>query len=192
MKLLGSTTSPFVRRLRLYLAQLNVVDFDFINLDIFSKDDRQLLTDNNPAQKVPALIDDELCIYDSRVIFRYLAQKNQQTPLSWAQENLLTLVDAANDSLVSLFLLSRSGIDTTEDKLFFNLQHERVEKVMSVLEKSAKEGAFEQWGYPAICLYCLLDWANFRQLYDFQGKDCLVSFHKNSTNNSGVVETDPR
>ena len=32
MKLLGSTTSPFVRRLRLYLAHLNITDFEFVNL----------------------------------------------------------------------------------------------------------------------------------------------------------------
>ena len=81
MKLIGSTTSPFVRRLRLYFTLLNVSDFDFVNLDIFSSQDRQLLTENNPAQKVPALIDDEQCIYDSRVIFRYLSEKYQEAPL---------------------------------------------------------------------------------------------------------------
>lgn len=192
MKLLGSTTSPYVRRLRLYLAQLNITDFDFVNLDIFSSDDRQLLTENNPAQKVPALVDDELCIYDSRVIFRYLTQKYQQTPLSWPQENLLTLIDAANDSLVSLFLLTRSNLDTKEDKLFFNLQHERIDKVMSVLNNAVNEGEFEQWHYPAMCLYCLLDWADFRQLYDCKDKDDLTNFHQMNQNNIGVVDTDPR
>lgn len=192
MKLLGSTTSPFVRRLRLYLAQHNITDYEFVNLDIFSTDDRQLLTDNNPAQKVPALVDNDLCIYDSRVIFRYLAQKYQQAPLSWPQENLLTLIDAANDSLVSLFLLSRSNLDINEDKLFFNLQHERVEKVMTALDKAVNDGAFEHWDYPAICLYCLIDWANFRQRYDFKDKVNLAHFHKNNLNSLGVIDTDPR
>ncbi len=192
MKLIGSSTSPFVRRLRLYFAQLNVTDFDFVNLDIFSSQDRQLLTDNNPAQKVPALVDDEQCIYDSRVIFRYLSQKYQQVPLSWSQENLLTLIDAANDSLVSLLLLNRSEIDTSEDKLFFNLQHERVEQVISVLSQAAADGDFDQWHYPAICLYCLLDWARFRQLYDFSQQKPLTDFYQQAMNNAGVSETDPR
>ena len=192
MKLLGSTTSPFVRRLRIYLAQLNITDFEFVNLDIFSNGDRQLLTENNPAQKVPALVDEELCIYDSRVIFRYLTQKYQQAPLLWPQENLLTLIDAANDSLVSLFLLSRSDLDINEDKLFFNLQHERVEQVMSVLDKAVNDGAFEKWNYPAICLYCLIDWASFRQRYDFKDKVNLAHFHKSNLNSLGVIDTDPR
>ena len=176
----------------MYLAQQNITDYEFVNLDIFSTDDRQLLTDNNPAQKVPALVDNDLCIYDSRVIFRYLAQKYQQAPLFWPQENLLTLIDAANDSLVSLFLLTRSNLDNKEDKLFFNLQHERVEKVMSALNKAVNDGEFEQWHYPAICLYCLLDWADFRQLYSLKDKVDLARFHKDNTNKTGVVETDPR
>jgi len=141
---------------------------------------------------VPALVDDEQCIYDSRVIFRYLSQKYQQVPLSWSQENLLTLIDAANDSLVSLLLLNRSEIDTSENKLFFNLQHERVKQVMPVLSQAAADGDFEQWHYPAICLYCLLDWVEFRQLYDYSQHKPLVSFYQQAMTNTGVSETDPR
>ncbi|MFT6249483.1 MAG: glutathione S-transferase [Cognaticolwellia sp.] len=193
MKLLGSTTSPFVRRLRLYSVQLNITNFDFVNLDIFaSSEDRQLLTEKNPAQKVPALLDEDQCISDSRVIFRYLSQKYQQPSLTWPQENLLTVIDAANDSLISLFLLKRSGLDTSEDRFFFNLQHERVEKTFSALDQAVKNGEFEQWHYPAICLYCLLDWVGFRQLYDFNSLVDLVEFHRVNTHNDAVKETDPR
>lgn len=193
MKLLGSTTSPFVRRLRLYSRQLNITNFDFVNLDIFANtEDRKLLTEKNPAQKVPALIDDDQCIYDSRVIFRYLSEKHQQPSLTWPQENLLTLIDAANDSLISLFLLKRSGLDTSEDRFFFNLQHERVKNTFSALGQAAKKGEFEQWHYPAICLYCLLDWVEFRQLYDFNPLVDLAKFYRVSMNNTGVKETDPR
>ena len=192
MKLIGSTTSPFVRRLRLYLAQQQINDYEFVNLDIFASKDRLLLTQNNPAQKVPALHDDEQCIYDSRVIFRYLAQKFQQTTLTWQQENLLTLIDAVNDSIVSILLLNRSEIDTTQDKLFFNLQHERVEQVMGTLSTFVDNGEFKSWGYPAICLFCLLDWVKFRELYDFSELLPLTEFHKNSLEKLGVNETNPR
>jgi glutathione S-transferase len=192
MKLLGSTTSPFVRRLRLYSLQLNVTDFEFMPLDIFANsEDRKLLTEKNPAQKVPALIDDEQCIYDSRVIFRYLSDKYQQPSLTWRQENLLTLIDAANDSLISLFLLKKSGLDTNEDLFFFNLQHERVEKTFLALEDSVNNGEFEQWHYPAICLYCLLDWVALRQVYDFTHLVNLIEFQRANANHVGVTETAP-
>lgn len=192
MKLIGSTTSPFVRRIRLYLLQLNITDVDLVNLDIFASEDRQILTDNNPAQKVPALVDGELSIYDSRVIFRYLSQKYQQSALTWPQENLLTLIDAASDSLVSLLLLKRSGLDINEDKFFFNLQHDRIEQVFSTLAKAVNDGDFEHWGYPAICLYCLLDWTEFRQIYNFSSFADLVEFQRASANYEGIVKTDPR
>lgn len=192
MKLIGSTTSPFVRRIRLYLLQLNVTDVDLVNLDIFANEDRQLLTENNPAQKVPALVDGELCIFDSRVIFRYLSQKYQQPSLTWSQENLLTLIDAASDSLVSLLLLKRSGLDISEDKFFFNLQHERIEQVFLALAKAVSDDDFKHWGYPAICLYCLLDWTEFRQIYNFSAFAELVEFQRASANYEGVAKTDPR
>ena len=192
MKLLGSTTSPFVRRLRLYSLQLDIADFEFVPLDIFANsEDRKLLTEKNPAQKVPALIDDEQCIYDSRVIFRYLSDKFQQPSLTWRQENLLTLIDAANDSLISLFLLKKSGLDTNEDLFFFNLQHERVEKTFLALEDSVNNGEFEQWHYPAICLYCLLDWVALRQVYDFTHLVNLIEFQRANANHVGVTETAP-
>ena len=161
-------------------------------LDIFANsEDRKLLTEKNPAQKVPALIDDEQCIYDSRVIFRYLSDKYQQPSLTWRQENLLTLIDAANDSLISLFLLKKSGLDTDEDLFFFNLQHERVEKTFSALEQSVNNGEFEQWHYPAICLYCLLDWVALRQVYDFTHLVSLIEFQQANANHVGVTETAP-
>lgn len=192
MKLLGSTTSPFVRRLRLYSLQLDIADFEFVPLDIFANsEDRKLLTDNNPAQKVPALVDDEQCIYDSRIIFRYLSDKFQQPALTWRQENLLTIIDAANDSLISLFLLKRSGLDTSDDLFFFNLQHERIEKTFLALAQSVKNGEFEQWHYPSICLYCLLDWVALRQVYDFTHLVDLVEFQRVNANHAGITETAP-
>ena len=52
MKLYGSTTSPFVRRIRIVLAS---IDHEFLNLQIFSGADRELLASRNPTLKVPCL-----------------------------------------------------------------------------------------------------------------------------------------
>ncbi|QBG35515.1 glutathione S-transferase family protein [Litorilituus sediminis] len=201
MKLIGSITSPYVRRIRLYLASLQHHDYQFINLDIFSPNDREVLTENNPAQKVPALVLDNNdsqevdCIYDSRVIFRYLQQHFNQEPLTWQQENLLTLIDAANDSFVSLLLSTRSGHDVKDDKLFFNLQRERIETVLTELEKDAAKQAFSSWSYPSICLFCLLDWIRFRALYDVEPFPHLSAFYQQSLQGEFkliIEQTDPR
>ncbi|WDD99582.1 glutathione S-transferase family protein [Thalassomonas actiniarum] len=189
MQLLGSTTSPFVRRIRLYL---HGQDYEFINLDIFAPDDRATLTANNPALKVPVLIDQGHNIYDSRVIYRYLAHKFGHQQLSWEQENWLTLIDAASDSFVTLLISKRSGFDVGEDKLLFKLQNERVDKILNTLDEQVAADQFGQWRYPAICLFCLLDWINFRDLFDFSHLPHLMAFYQSHLQQAGIEETDPR
>ncbi len=189
MKLLGSTTSPYVRRLRLWLGG---IDYDFVALNIFEGEGRETLKRNNPAQKVPLLLDGEQAVYDSRVIFRYLSQKFDRPALSWDQENTLTVIDAANDTLVSLLLLARSGVATDQQALFFTLQHERIERTLSFLEQQVGAGLFEQWDYPAICLFCLLDWVLLRELFDFSACPNLERFRNLHLNQDRVAETDPR
>ena len=188
MQLLGSTTSPFARRLRLYLFEK---EYEFVDLDIFSTEGRHILTKNTPAQKIPALIDDDFCIYDSRVIYRYLAEKYDEAKLTWLQENQLTLIDAANDTFINLLLLSRSQLDSSEDRLFYNLQHERIEQVLAALEQKTAQGEFTQWNYPAICLYCLLDWIDFRELYVLDKFMHLTSFRFTTSTYKGIKETAP-
>ena len=189
MKLYGSLASPFVRRIRLLLVEQ---DYTFEEIDIFSEIGRKILTDNNPAKKVPVLVDGDITLYDSRVIYRYLAEKYQLPPLSWQQENELTLIDAVNDSLVSLLICKRSDFDVDSDKLFFNLQHERIEAVFTQLEDMVAKGEFMRWRYPAICLFCLLDWCEFRDLYDWQKWPSLSAwFHKNN-HHEGISASDPR
>ncbi|QOL25985.1 glutathione S-transferase family protein [Thalassotalea sp. LPB0316] len=189
MKLIGSTTSPFVRRIRL-LTQDN--DVEFINIDIFSEQGAQILSQNNPAKKVPVLVDGDTQIYDSRIIFNYLSQKLQLEPLSWPQQNLLTVIDAANDSLVSILLCQRSGFDTQSDKLFFNLQNQRLASIFPVLEQAAQHGEFGSWHYPSICLFCLLDWASFRDLVKWQHFRALQAFYQKALQQPLVAQTDPR
>jgi len=132
MKLIGSNPSPFARRVRMWAAQNNV-DLALVNLDIFSEQDRPTLASNNPGRKIPVLIDGDLTLSDSTIILRYLIAKAGKTPLSWSQEHLLNIINACNDSLVELALSRRSGFDTSDDKLFFNLQNERIAETLSYL-----------------------------------------------------------
>lgn len=188
MKLIGSTTSPYVRRTRLLLGSS---DYEFVNLDIYGEG-RDELRRNNPALKIPMLIDGGQEVYDSRVIARYISEKQGLAPLSWDQENQLTLIDAANDSAVILLLASRSGIDTSENLMFFNLQRERIMMTLRTLAAMVDEGQFSQWNYPAICLYSLVDWVDFRDLVDFTGVESLLSFRDHYRDDELVGTTDPR
>lgn len=188
MKLLGSTTSPYVRRIRLLLGDK---DYEFVNLDIYGEN-RDQLRRSNPALKIPMLVDGDLEIFDSRVIARYLSEKQNLPALSWHQENQLTIIDAANDSAVILLLSKRSGIDTESGAMFYELQKERIMTTFRTLAAMVDAGEFETWNYPAICLYCLVDWVDFRDLVDFAGVESLISFRDRMQSQPYVEATDPR
>jgi glutathione S-transferase len=193
LKLYGSTTSPYVRRLRIWLANTK---HEFVNLQIFVEQDRQVLAAKNPTMKIPMLEDgvgeNTQSIFDSRVIYRYLTHKFNDPILSWEQENQMTLIDSANDSLVQMFILSNSGIAADEDKLFFKLQKERVNGVLVQLNKMVAEKQFSAWNYPTVCLYCLIDWIEFRKLHNMQGLTDLLAFHDDNAQRIEVTATDPR
>ena len=187
MQLFGSTTSPYVRRLRIWLAQ---EPYQFVKVDIMSKEGHQTLKENNPVLKVPFLIDGEQKIYDSKVIYRYLNHKLNRESISWDDENKLTMIDGANDSFVELFLLARSGVGG-DDVMFIQRQQKRIKLIMEQLNQIAENGGFDQWQFPAICLYCLLDWITFRELYDIKPFSALVEFHQKHQQNPLVVATFP-
>ena len=189
MKLVGSHPSPYVRRLRLWLEGHQ---YEFLPLDIYSEAGRAELETYTPAMKVPMLVDEEHSVYDSRIIQRYLNLKLKKEQLSWEDENLMSLIDSLQESFIILLMSHRSGIDTSDDRLILNLQKERIARTMPVLEQATKDGDFSQWQYPAICLFTLLDWIQFRELFDLKDYPALASFHKAQLDKAIVQETDPR
>jgi len=190
MKLIGSSTSPYVRRIRLLLADAGQ-GYEFRDLNIYGED-RDELRRRNPTLRIPVLCDGDEVIYDSRVIFRYLQQKLGLPAIGWEQENLLTIIDGANESMVALLLAQRSGFDTGEDRLFFNLQRERVDKTLETLEQAVDGDAFAAWHYPSICLYSMFDWALFRGLVDAARYPHLAAWLEQQRNHAGIADSDPR
>ena len=189
IKLYGSTTSPFVRRLRIWLAN---DDHEFINMDIFAGADREDLAARNPAMKIPMIECDGETVFDSRVIYRYLSEKLDYPNPNWEQENHLTVIDAVNDSLVQILMLQRSDIDTDADHMYFRIQRERVDTSLRYLDDLVQRGFFNDWHYPSICLYCLIDWVEFRVLHDLSEVAHLREFHEKNADRIEVTATDPR
>jgi len=191
MHLYGSDTSPFARRIRMF-AHYHQLDLPYTCLDIFAEDGRNTLVQHNPTRKIPFLTHDDLTIADSGLIMRYLTEHQQLPEMTWWQANHLVQIDACNDSLVELLICHRSGLDTSEDRLFFNLQYERIAALLSYLNEQCVKEAFLESSYLKISLYCLLDWILFRDLYNLQDFAALVAFHQVQSNLPGVAQTDPR
>ncbi|MEN9377362.1 MAG: hypothetical protein RL710_2519, partial [Pseudomonadota bacterium] len=70
MKLLGSTSSPYARKVRVVMAEKKL-DYDFVLENVWSAD--TTISQSNPLGKVPCLImEGGEALFDSRVIVEYL------------------------------------------------------------------------------------------------------------------------
>ena len=79
MKLLGTPTSPYVRKVRLMLLEKNIPHEYLIDPP---REPGSLVVRVNPLGRIPALIlDDETCVFDSPVIAEYVDTLNDTPTL---------------------------------------------------------------------------------------------------------------
>src|SRR5690348_15276195 len=70
MKLIGSIASPYVRKVRIVMAEKKL-DYEFVLENVWAADSN--IQQSNPLGKVPCLImEDGGAMFDSRVIVEYL------------------------------------------------------------------------------------------------------------------------
>jgi glutathione S-transferase len=70
MKLIGATASPYVRKVRIVMAEKKL-DYEFVLEDVWSADTS--ISQSNPLGKVPCLVmEGGEALFDSRVIVEYL------------------------------------------------------------------------------------------------------------------------
>src|SRR6476469_6570152 len=107
MKLYGTTTSPFVRRVRIVAAEVNE---PVERIDTAGDAGLAQLREVSPIRKVPAAVVDGRLIYDSRVIIDWLTTTRGWGALApphdrWREANLVNAIDGALDSIIQLFYL---------------------------------------------------------------------------------------
>jgi len=70
MKLIGAVTSPYVRKVRIVMAEKKL-DYQFVQEDVWAAD--TTIAESNPLGKVPCLVmEGGEALFDSRVIVEYL------------------------------------------------------------------------------------------------------------------------
>ena len=70
MKLIGAVTSPYVRKVRIVMAEKKL-DYQFVQEDVWAADTS--IAESNPLGKVPCLVmEGGEALFDSRVIVEYL------------------------------------------------------------------------------------------------------------------------
>ncbi len=169
MKLVGSLTSPYVRKVRVVLAEKRIgYNFDVdIPWNVGSH-----VPDYNPLGKVPVLImDDGAALFDSRVIVEYL---DSAYPLSRLipesnRDRIMVkrweaLADGICDAAATIFL-ERKRPDTLQNLEWVTRQQK---KVTLGLEAAARELCDKKWcegnaySLADIALCCTLGFLVFR------------------------------
>lgn len=184
--LYGSQTSPFVRRIRILLEN---IEYDLKEINIFEGQDAVDLNKVNPINQVPVLVDGENTIWDSRVIFNYLNSKHQLQAMDWKDENLVTAIDGAMSSGVSLYMMKRSGINIVEPFMHVVRQKDRIESILDYLKPYLLSDAAKEWNFQSISLFCFLDWASYRGIISLESRPECSAFLENHNNRLIVVKT---
>ena len=190
--LIGSLTSPYVRKLRLLLNNLAPYELKCINY--LEANDSEYLKTINPINKIPILIDNDKTIYDSRVIYNYLAHKHDLKALSIHEENILSAIDAALDTSINLFSLRRGGLDLNGGNTYIERQKERIPLLLNYLAPWAERldpKNPNDWNYLSMSLYSYLYWGTFREILDLSQHNSLKEFLVKFASAPGVSDTIP-
>ena len=169
MKLIGSLTSPYVRKVRIVLAEKKL-DYKF-DLDNVWAPDTHIL-ESNPLGKVPVLLTDGgRAIYDSPIIAEYL-DTIVSTPLFLPEDRrraievkqLEALADGVIDACVTIFL-ERKRPPERQDMEWIDRQQGKIEHGLQALESSLKDSRYllgDQLTLGDIATACALGYLDFR------------------------------
>ena len=107
MKLIGSLTSPYVRKVRVVMAEKKL-DFQLVLEDVWGTD---VLLKSNPLGKVPCLVmEGGEAVFDSRVIVEYLdtlSPVGKLIPPSGRERIEVRTWEALSDGLLDASILAR-------------------------------------------------------------------------------------
>lgn len=195
MRLYGTTTSPFVRRVRVIAAEIGEpVD----RVETSTDEGQGALRAISPIRKVPvAMIDDRL-IYDSRAIIDYLTLTRGYGSIEpardqWREHNLVNAIDAALDAVIDLFYLRRDGVPI-DGTPYAARQLDRADAVFSWLasQLTPDRRTFSTgFGLPELALICALDWMDFRKAYPTERAQALAGVRAAWAERPSLVDTRP-
>ncbi len=196
MKLYGTTTSPFVRRVRVVAAE---VGEPVERIDTAPDAGQAQLREVSPIRKVPVAVIDGRTIYDSRVINEWLTTTRGFHGLApardrWHEQNLINAIDGALDATIQLFYLRRDGV-TIDGTPYAERQLARADAIFAWLAThltADKRGFGDGFGLVELALISTLDWMDFRKAYPTERASGVESVRTAWRERPSVVATRPQ
>lgn len=173
MKLIGSPNSPYVRKVRIVMAEKKL-DYQFVLEDIWAPD--ATVSAANPLGKVPRLHIEghELPLHDSRVIVEYLdtlSPVGKLLPASGRERADVKTWEALADGLMDAGVLARLEAtwagrkDSERSQAWIDRQMGKVQASLQAMSNTLGEKPFccgTHLTLADIATGCALDWLGFR------------------------------
>lgn len=172
MKLIGSLSSPFVRKVRIVLAEKKL-DYKFIVEDVWSPESTILAS--NPLGKVPCLVmEGGEAIFDSRVIVEYvdtLSPVGKLIPLGGRERVEVRTWEALADGLMDAAILARleatwpGRTEAQRSQAWVDRQHAKVHASVKAMGQGLGDRAWCTGNHHSladIATGCALGYLDFR------------------------------
>jgi glutathione S-transferase len=147
MKLLGTNTSPYVRKVRLVLLEKNIPHIYLVDPP---REPGSQVARVNPLGRIPALIlDDETCVFDSPVIAEYVDTLND-TPALIPRSNALARMrvkrwEALADGIMDSAVVVRTENMRPADKQEADNISRHNDAISRALAYAAEQLGQKQW-----------------------------------------------
>jgi glutathione S-transferase len=178
MKLLGTTTSPFTRKIRILLKALGQAHE---LVDTRTDVGAAALAEASPLGKVPVLVADGPGVLpDSSLITNWLwatrgaelrAAGFSLDPNDWADRRLQEVVEGALDAAINFRYLRLDGFSEAG---YIAKQRARVDRALGWLD--GRIAFTRPLGLAALSLGCTVDWIGFRNVVDLAQWPALAAF----------------
>jgi glutathione S-transferase len=171
MKLIGSLTSPYVRKVRIFMAEKRL-DYQFELEDVWASD---RILESNPLGKVPCLVmEGGEAVFDSRVIVEYvdtLSPVGKLIPERGRERAEVRTWEALGDGVLDALVLARledtwSGrSDGERSRAWIERQLGKVEASLTAMSKGLGDKPFcsgIHFSLSDISVGCALGYLDFR------------------------------
>ena len=172
MKLIGSTSSPYVRKVRVVMAEKRL-DYQFILDDVWA--DGTSIATSNPLGKVPCLVmDGGEAMFDSRVIVEYLdtlSPVGKLIPSGGRERAEVKTWEALADGVMDAGVLWRlentwpGRTDEQRSPVWVARQRAKVEQGLAAMAKGLADKPYcsgIHLSLSDIAVGCALGWLSFR------------------------------
>ena len=172
MKLIGSLASPYVRKVRVVMAEKRL-DYQFVLEDVWA--DSTGIGSSNPLGKVPCLVmEGAEAVFDSRVIVEYLdglSPVGKLIPASGRERAEVKTWEALADGVLDAGVAARlestwpGRADHERSQAWIDRQWGKVDAGVRAMAKGLGEKPYCSGNHLSlsdIAVVCALDWLSFR------------------------------